>query len=476
MKSVMWSTFAVAVTVAVSAQGRAGAEEVKAVKKIEDMNRAAMEDYDLLEFEAAKKRLNEALVMVKKNKLEKHPVAARTHMNLGIIYGGGLEDSDTALLEFMSALEIDPESKLDKAYKNKQLQALFDQARSTVGGGASEPVVKPGDGVTGLVHSPIDESTSGQDIRVVVEVGADVKAKQVVLYYRPQGSESFEMVAMKSDDGVGYNGAIPAAATGGSSLHYYIEAKNAAGKVTATNGNPGSPNIIMLAGGVEIGDGGDDEDPLAVVKRGGGGGGGPSGTTIKKSGGGKGKKTVFVTVAVGAGGGFVSGKTEVSSQDVACCVAPAPFHIMPEIGFYVNPRTTVSAYGRIGFVFDADAELNNARAATAGPAGFVRLAYSLNKAGGGLQLHGDAGGGFIRHRIPLNKSASSMVEGSVDTSATGPLFLGGGAKWEKALGNALRFTADLNMIIGIPVTDKIGTARLGFAVNVDVNLGLAVAF
>jgi hypothetical protein len=473
----MWVGVAAAVVVVAAPAGRAAAEEVKAVKKVEDMNRAAMEDYDLLEFESAKKRLNEALVSVKKNKLEKHPVAAKIHMNLGIIAAGGMQDKDTALIEFMNALEIDPGAKLDKAYKNKQLQAIFDEAKANVGGGGGEPVIEV-PGITGLQHTPVDEANSGQDIKISLDVGADVKAKQVVLYYRAQGAENFDMVAMKSDDGVKYTGSIPAAATGGSSLHYYIEAKNAAGKVTATNGNPGSPNIVMLEGGTETGDGGDDENPLDLAARVGGGGGGGNGgsTTIKKSGGAKGKKTLFVNVAIGAGGGFVSGKTEVSSQDVACCVAPAPFHVMPEIGFFLNPRTTLSAYGRIGFVFDADAEFNNSKAATAGPAGFLRLAYSLAPAGGGLQLHGDVGGGFIRHRIPLNKGDMSAVMGSVDTSATGPLFVGGGAKWEKALGNALRFTADLNMLIGIPVTGQIGTARLGFAINFDVNLGLAVAF
>src|SRR5688500_12941051 len=105
------NTFAIALAACVCAvaPGVALAQDAKQIKRIEDMNRAAMEDYDLLEFESAKKQLNEALVLVKKHKLQNHAVSAKTHMNLGIVYGGGLADTDTALLEFIAALEIDPE-------------------------------------------------------------------------------------------------------------------------------------------------------------------------------------------------------------------------------------------------------------------------------------------------------------------------------------------------------------------------------
>jgi hypothetical protein len=188
------------------------------------------------------------------------------------------------------------------------------------------------------------------------------------------------------------------------------------------------------------------------------------------------KKTMFINASFGSGGAYVSGKTEVSAQTVGCCVAPAPFHVVAEIGFYINPRTALSGWFRMGFVPSADAELNGARAATAAPAGFVRVAYSLAAAGGGLQVHGDVGGGFIRHQIPLKKNEMTMVEGSTDTSATGPLFLGGGAKWEKPLGDSLRFLADASLLAGIPIMDTVGTAKLGFALHVDVTLGFAVAF
>ena len=40
-----------------------------------------------------------------------------------------------------------------------------------------------------MQHTPLDEAPGGQPIPITVKVGADVKAKQVVLYYRGEGVE-----------------------------------------------------------------------------------------------------------------------------------------------------------------------------------------------------------------------------------------------------------------------------------------------
>lgn len=462
------------------------AQDAKVVKKVEDMNRAAMEDYDLLEFESAKKQLNEALVLIKKNQLDKHPVAGRTHLNLGIVYGGGLGDPDTALLEFIAGLEIDPTLTLDPAYKTPELQKLYDQAKSTVGGArsggkgagasASETAGEGAEEVTGLSHVPIDEAAAGKPIQVKVKVGADVGAKQVVLYFRPQGEESFHPLVMRHLGGPEYAAQIPAAATRGDSVHYYVEAKNASGKAVASSGNAGSPNIVMLVGGSAAGGGtdfGDDENPL------GGGGGGDGGDedggdgdeeTTLRGGAAPEKRKVFFGVAVGTGGGYVTGKTETPSIEapVKCCVAPAPFHVMPEVGFWLGDRLLLSVYGRIGFVLGA----NTMGHASAAPAGLARLTYALGRPGGGVAVHGDVGFGLIRRTIRL-EDRDTM---NVDTAAMGPLLFGGGAAWTKDLGGPLRFFADANVLLGVAVVEEIANSKPSFGINADLNLGVMFAF
>ena len=464
------------------------------VKKIEDRNRAAMEDYDILDFESAKKQLQEALVLVKQGKLDKHTVAAKTHLYLGIVLLG-MKDADTALLELIAALEIDAAIKLPVAYKTPELQKLFESAKATTSDkGTPPPDGDDGDDggddggdVVGLQHAPLDEARGGKAIPIMCKVGSDVGANQVILFYRPAGAEEFKPVTMKSSGGVTYKAKIPKEATAGDTLHYYIEARSAAGKVMAGYGNSGSPTIITInhPSGGGTGGGVDDEDPLAGVKGGGGGkgGGGKGGDGgdggdgggdrigITKTGAPVGKHRVFIGVALGSGGAFVTGKTESAKQPVNCCFAPEWVHVSPEIGFWITPKITLSIYGRVGLPLGA----NIPGHAPVGPAGFLRVGYTPGTPGkGGLAIHGDLGGGLIRQTIKLDQETS--VGGDVDTHATGPLLAGGGVGWTKPLGGPMRFFVDTNLIVGIPITEALGKSIPQFGVSLDANLGIALAF
>jgi hypothetical protein len=437
-----------------------------------------MEDYDLLEFDAAKKQLNDALALAKRAKLDRQPAAARTHLNLGIVFGGGSGDNDTALLEFIAALQIDPSLKLEAAYRSPALSKTFDQARATVGGKGGEPVPAPGE-EKGLKHTPIDEAPGGQPILVAVKIGADVKPAQVALSVRAAGADGWTTTNMKTTNGVEYQGVIPDGATRGDTVHYYVEARSASGKVLAASGNVDAPNIISIthpvrrAGGDEPPD---EENPLGKRKDGGSssGAGGDESTTVTKAAGPH-KKTIFIGVSVGSGAGYITGETEVSHQEVTCCLAPAPFHVEPEVGYYFSPQLTLSAYARLGFPLGANVE----GAASLAAAVLARITYIFGT-NGGFTVHGDLGGGFIRHIIKLTKTSATAAQGDTDTFATGPLFVGGGLGWQRPLGGLFRLQIDLNLLAGLPVIKQVGSGarptRLGFAVNGDLSLGLAVGF
>jgi hypothetical protein len=448
------------------------------------MNRAAMEDYDLLEFDAAKKQLGDALALAKRSKLERNAVAAKTHLHLGIVYGAGSGDNDTALLEFIAALQIDPNLKLEAAYRSPTLSKTFEQARVTVGGARGTgpaPTPAPSE-ERGLKHTPIEEAPSGQAILISARVGADLKPASVVLAYRAAGAAGFTTSQMKSANGIEYQGVIPDAATRGASVHYYIEARSAQGKILAASGNVDAPNIISISRPVAVRTGGDDgpdeENPLGRKTTSGSGGDNEGeGTTVTKKPAARGR-SFWVGVSVGSGAGYINGETEVSHQEVTCCLAPAPFHIEPEIGYYLSPQLTISLYGRIGFPLGANVE----GAATLAPAALGRIAYLFGRGweSGGIYLHADLGGGFIRHIIKLTKTSATAAMGDTDTFATGPLLLGGGLGWQRPIAGPVRLQIDLNVLVGVPIIKEIGSGarptNLGFAINGDLSLGFALGF
>ena len=94
--------------------GRAAAQEQAAIDKLVQMNKKALDDYDTLEWDTAKKTLLDALVAGKKAGLENHPVMARTYVHLGAVYITGFKNRDKAIQSFIRALEIDPGIQLSK--------------------------------------------------------------------------------------------------------------------------------------------------------------------------------------------------------------------------------------------------------------------------------------------------------------------------------------------------------------------------
>ncbi|MEZ4404062.1 MAG: tetratricopeptide repeat protein [Kofleriaceae bacterium] len=470
---------AVAVVLLGLLSARVARADAKAKKEIEQKMTEAMENYDLLEYEEARKILNLALTIAKKAKMESDPVTAKVHLRLGIVYFAGLQDPESAKLSFSNAVEIDKSIELDKAYATPEMQKLLDEARAEFGGsggttggtGGGEPVPDGGAGeptmdvtcadVVGIQHTIIEEAKGGKPLAMAAAVGADVEPAKVSIMYRPRGATDFSEAKMKLSGECVYAGAIPPDGLKGDIVHYYIAAYNAEGKLLASKGSAGSPNIIEVTGTVASGRGDDNDDPLGNGDR-----TDDRPTTTPVTGG---KKTLFVTIAGGGGGGLVSGKTEQQNNAVKCCFAAEPVHIMPEVGFYLSRQTAVSVAVRIGLPLGA----NIMGHSTASPGGMLRVTHWFAPSGAGLHIAGGLGGGILRNTIALEGATAGM---DVDIVAMGPLLVNAGAGYSAALGSSLALVAQVNAVVGVPVVGEIGASKLNFGVQIDANLGLTIGF
>ncbi|MBZ0236301.1 MAG: tetratricopeptide repeat protein [Deltaproteobacteria bacterium] len=428
--------------------------DAKSKKEIETKMKEAMENYDLLEYEEARKILNQALTVAKKAKMENDPVTAKVHLRLGIVYFAGLQDAESAKLSFLNAAEIDKGIALDKAYATAEMAKLLDEAKAEAGGsgGGGGGDIEPAGGggadvdcstVAGVQHTIIDTAKGGKDLVLDAAVGADVQPAKVAIMYRARGATDFTESKMIAS-GCVYRGVIPKAALSGDLIHYYVAAYNDQGRVIASKGSAGSPNIVEIAGG---------------------GGGGDIGAVVRP----KGKKTLYIALVGGSGGGYVTGETEQQLNDVKCCFAPQLLHANPEIGYYLNKTTTVALAARLGFPIGANIPGHSPVA----PAGFVKVRKALSPSGTGLVVSGGVGGGVIRDTIKLDGAPEDM---DVDVVAIGPLFVSGGAGYSAALGGSLALIAELNAVAGIPIVKELGASRLNFGVQLDFNLGLHIGF
>ena len=446
----------------------------------------AMENFDLLEFDEAKRLLEDAVKIAKKKKM-RDPLVATVFVNLGVVYFSGFEDPEKAKLQFIEAVEIDSTVDIDPAYRTNAMAKLMTETKSEFGSDSSSDPVPTGDDdddddvdcgdVEGLAHELIEEVAAGKPARIVAHLGADTAAKAVHLFYRAKGSVDFEDVPMKRNGDCGFSADIPASALSSDIVHYYVAALSKSGKRVANRGSSGSPNIIEVQASVTGGGFGDtdDENPL-------GGSGNKTtvdigddpdtGGSVSKVGpiGSAGNPKLFLAVAAGSGAGYVSGETEQVKSPVGCCVAPALLHVLPELGYYLNSRLAVAIAFRIGFPVSA----NRPGHATAAPAGLLRIHYSLQPDGGdGLAVVGAIGGGLIRHTVKIDDQAPDM---NVDTTASGPLLLGAGLNYLRSLSGPMKVVLGLNATAGVPIGVELQGVSPGFALQIDANLGVLFAF
>jgi len=437
-------------------------------------SKAAMASYDSMDYEAARRLLNQALAIAKKAKLDKDPIVARIYLDLGIAQLAG-SDQEAAKVAFLSAAQIDPKITIDAAYKSPELVKMLEEARAAATEGGTEPVADGGDckAVKGLQHTIIDTGKAGVAQPVEALVASDLAPARVVVMYRPEGAIDFVETKLTKQGGCKYTGTIPGSAMHGSLVHYYIAAYDANNKVLAAKGSSGSPNILEL-GGTARGPS-ETEDPINGGKAGAARGGTASaGISAGGSAGGKSPK-IMLAVSGGTGLGYVTGTTEGGSKVQTCCIGSSLVVLTTELGYYLNPGLSIGIAGRFGLPIGANTMGHSILA----PGVLVRVRRAFSASGDGIRVMGELGGGILRNTIKLDAPPPGSPNAGMDTDivAQGPLLLGAGLGYTKHLGSSVAFFVDLDAIAGIAIVNKVGSAiNLNTGIGADLTLGLALGF
>ncbi|MBA3458339.1 MAG: tetratricopeptide repeat protein [Deltaproteobacteria bacterium] len=450
---------------------------------ITSKTKEAMENYDLMDYDAAKKSLNQALATAKKAKLDKDPVTARVYLNLGLAaFAGG--DVEGAKVAFVSAVQIDPKIQIEPAYKSPELTKLLDEARA---GGKAAVATDPGPvggdpiadvidcaSVKGFQHTIIDTAPGAAPQPIEALVGADITPVKVSAFYRVEGATDFTEVKLSKQGDCKYTGALPATAMKGSLIHYYVAALDGNSKAIAAKGSAGSPNILEITAPVKkvVATKDDVEDPIngKVTRSTEPTGGEISGGVIA---GGK-RPKIMVTLAGGTGFGYVSGNTEGGNMVQECCVGNSYVVLIPELGYQVNDKLSVGIAGRIGLPLGANVNAEGSEGhSSIAPGVLFRVRYALSPTGEGIRVMGQVGGGVMRNTIKLTTTTPGM---DTDIVGQGPLLVGGGIGFLKKLSGKVSFVADLSALAGIAVVDKISGVNVNTGIGADLSLGLAIGF
>jgi hypothetical protein len=477
-----------------AASPRRIAEAQDPAARVIQLNREALAAIDKREFEKARELLKKALELCGTSGLDRHPVAARTHVHMGVVIIEGFKNRELGEKQFTQALAIEPSIAMTPALVTPEISEAFDEAKdqrkspaaaSTPAPGADEaapPAPAAHDAPTrstsssptsssgGFTYHTVSEVKQGNAIRVTVNVDESLKFHKVVLAYRPQGTSEFLGREMDPVGPGAYSAEIPEHATTGSSVAYYIEAQDDDGQPVANRGTESRPLVIQLAGGAHPSErahastatkNSEDDDT----------------TTVREEGetGDENSARWFASVLVGSGVGYATGTGETNAN----LPVPGSFastslgHVSPELGYWLTSDLLISAQGRIQLV-TGPTELVDSTGRVYPPAEvalalFLKASLFFGSESFRPFISGGLGGGQIRHVVTFggyHDCGATRTQTCVDSVVAGPALAEVGGGFLYKLSSTFGFEASTNLQIAEPK----------FTFNVDLNAGVAFSF
>ena len=460
------------------------------------LNREALAAIDKREFEKAREILKKALELCDSSGLDRHPVAARTHVHMGVVIIEGFKNRELGEKQFGEALAIEPGIAMTPALATPEISEAFDEAKeqstntaapaaASSGGNEAAPAApaarssaarsapSPGGGFT---YHTVSEVKQGNAIRVTVNVDETLKFHKVVLAYRPQGTSEFLGREMDPVGPGAYSAEIPDRATTGSSVAYYIEAQDDDGQPVANRGTESRPLVIQLAGEArpsERARPSEEAHARAATK----GSDDDDSTTIRDEGESEEENGArwFAGVLVGSGVGYATGTGETNANlPVSGSFASTSLgHVAPEVGYWVAPDLLVSAQGRIQWV-TGTTELVDTTGRVYPPADlalalFLKASLFFGSESFRPFISGGLGGGQIRHVVTFgafHDCGATRSQTCVDSVVAGPALAEVGAGFLYKLTSTFALEASSNLQVAEPK----------FTFNVDLNAGVAFNF
>jgi hypothetical protein len=504
---------------------RAEAQDQAAIDKLVQMNKRALEDYDTLEWDAAKRTLLDALMAGKRAGLENHPVMARTYVHLAAVYITGFKSRDKAMQSFARALEIDPNIALSKGISTSDVVDAFSEAqrkaRGAAGGASSDaspppsskrrrgPVMEEdGDGgpapkAKKARKSDDDEESSEPDLPVRINaldcptpdeaildkpatlrcaLSPKIPASKVFMMYRAPGTEEYNEVEMTKTPKGWFQAKIPKKAVVGKSIQFYFEGRTEAGKAVVRNGGDREPNIMLIVeeeqAGKTAGSAGEEEDenPLDVDE-------GPrkrrvilgrrdtatEGLDLRF-----GKRRFWIGLGFGSGFGYAKGEgleavnlsTDPEFNSLKEVFVPGGAwagmaNVVPEIGYHLSPDFAVSIAGRLQYIHQP---AQYSRYTAHGAISVLAKFFAFTKQSQ-VRFFGTAmaggGEGFRFLVVP----APDTLPNFKDTVRGGPIVggLGGGVYYETS--KTVSIVVEVDVLAGFPLIGAVVDGTLGFQFN-----------
>jgi len=472
------------------------AQDQAAIEKLVQLNKKALDDYDTLEWESAKRTLLEALTAGRKAGLDNHAIMARTYVHLGAVYVTGFKDRNNAIQSFARALEIDPSIQLSRGIATQEVNEAFAEARRQRAGEGEERPAPPKKRARLL---SVSDDSGEKDLPVkitaldcpnedeaIIDRTATLRCAleqtpvlqqvaNVFLIYQEPGKDNYTEVQMTKTARGWYVGKIPKKAVNGKSIRYYFEGRNDAGKTIVTNGEEAKPLVLLLMTEEAYRKskekkvdrrGPDTENPLNVPE-------GPDRF---------GNRKWWIGIGAGSGFGYAKGQgleavnrsSDMMFNKLANEFQPGGawaglLHLAPEVGFQISRNVAISVEGRFQYIPQpAQYSRFAARGAISGLLKVMRYSKQDRIRFFGTGIVG-GGEGFRFPVYPVDPAIHpelSKEQNFKDTVRGGPIIAGAGVGMYYEASKRAAIVVEAHGLAGFPI----------FSFVVDANLALQVNF
>jgi len=233
-------------TAGLAAPGRGAAAQAppgprdKAALRIDE--EALGKDYLETNFIKAEKKLQQAIRLCA-NKSCSPRVLAQLHRDLAVVHMAGLGKTEAGKADLKTALEIDPDLKLDPDYATSELKKAFDQIRGVKPGRVvEEPKTS---GKKGINHTAVSEQAVGTPVPIFARFNGQDSPK-LRLWYKAVGAERWASVNMEMGTS-GFTAEIPCSATAKEGeLQYFIEALSETEETLEKDGSRSEPHSVAI--------------------------------------------------------------------------------------------------------------------------------------------------------------------------------------------------------------------------------------
>lgn len=249
-------TFSVAV---VSFPTTLEAQEEAIASQLQEKLDGAVENYDFLQLEDAKSKLEEAISLADQADVTTGPTLARVYIMLGIVrFASSRDEAETEDI-FVQGVEADPDVEIVAEYRTPTLNDIMKRARDR----AQPPESDTRSPVQGLTHDPVKTTEAGTPLTIAARIPDEMAVHGLFVHYKRYDQDDFSRIEMKAAGGGKFTATIPGPEIKSSQIEYYILVEDDTGSIVDQEGTPADPLSIVVLGSTTVED--DEQGDVAEV-------------------------------------------------------------------------------------------------------------------------------------------------------------------------------------------------------------------